>query len=96
MSKKKKGKVIRLSEFAFDHISAQRTEGESLRELVDRMILDYADVMLRLSEFERARPMFVLRDHIFATRKEARGAAVLHSVNNESPYEEPIRVRVMD
>lgn len=94
VKKKKKGHVVRLSDFAFKIITDNKEAKQSLREAIDEMIQRYYEL---LQSIEGERVMFVLLSDLHSSLKEARGASVLRSVRGKKKeVEEPIAVRVSE
>ena len=91
-TKQKKGKVVRLSDFAAAYVVENR-DG-SLRETIDSMIVRFLTL---IAEVEAMKVRFVLSSDLYRSLKEARGAAVLRSVRGKkTEIEEPIEVKVSE
>jgi hypothetical protein len=93
MSKAKKGKVVRLSDFAYEVINENKSDSLSVRETIDNMIAQWGEMLARVEEIDRARPLFVLRSDLHRTLKEARGEAVVRAVRSRKEIDEVVKVR---
>lgn len=94
--KKKQGKVVRLSDYAWSVIS-DRLEG-SARETIDAMIDEYALVTGELAKILNGKTYYAVlsEGRLFSDIEDARGVAILKAVKaKKKQIEEPVRVKVI-
>lgn len=97
MASKKKGRVIRVSDYAWDILSTKK-DG-TIKETVDDLLNQLHDLTIRLEDILRAKTYFILPESkvVCDSEPEARGEAILRAVRRgkRSTAEEPIAVKVI-
>ena len=97
MARPKRGKVIRVSEFAWSVISS-RNEGTT-KETVDLLLEELHDLSVRLEQILKAPTYYILPESkvVCESEPEARGEAVLRAVRGgkKRPTEKPIAVKAI-
>lgn len=97
MGSKKKGKVIRISDYAW-RILSDKKEG-TIKETIDGMINELHDLTVRLEDILGAKTYYILPESkvVCESEPEARGEAILRAVKRgkKRPTEEPVAVKVI-
>lgn len=95
MARPKRGKVIRVSDFAWSVISS-RTDGTT-KETVDLLLEELHDLTVRLETILASPTYFVLPDALLKSEPEAKGAAILRAVRQGKKRSDvaPIAVKVI-
>ncbi len=97
MAAKKKGHVLRASDYAWSVIRA-RQEGTT-REALDDLVNELIDLKTRFDLIMKSPTYFILPKAkvVWMSEKEAKGAAIILGVRNgkKGPEEEPVAVKVI-
>lgn len=98
--KPKRGKVVRLSEYAWSFLSSRLESGETIKEAVDAMVSEVLDLeSAPPPSVKEGRTLYVLPESkiVCETLEEARGEAILRAVQKKTKKaEKPIVVREIE
>jgi hypothetical protein len=97
MAKKKKGKVIRISESAWSVINGRNYDGQTTIQLIDNLIFEYEQLAEELASVLDSPTYYALlsEGRVFDSLDVARGEAIVSAVRKRRKPEEPVLVKVI-